>query len=88
MLQTTLRAYQVAVPDVPARVIRVRYNGGMPRGVIITGEAEARQLVFNAATGRRATETEPGYPASGFPFGWQAHQWAKSVHCGDFFGMP
>jgi uncharacterized iron-regulated membrane protein len=87
MLQTTLRAYQAAVPDVPARVIRLRYYGGMPQGVIVTGEAEARQLVFNAATGRRATETEPGYPTSGFPFGWQAHQWAKSVHRGDFFGI-
>jgi hypothetical protein len=77
MLQTTLRAYQTGLPAVPPRVIRLRNYGGMPQGVIVTGEQEARQLVFNAATGRRATETEPGYPTSGFPFGWQAHQWAK-----------
>jgi hypothetical protein len=87
MLRTTLGAYQAAMPDAPARVIRLRFFGGMPQGVIVTGEEEARQLVFNAATGRRASETEPGYPDTGFPFGWQAHQVAKSVHRGDFFGL-
>jgi uncharacterized iron-regulated membrane protein len=87
MLRTTLGAYQAAMPDTPARVIRLRFFGGMPQGVIVTGEEEARQLVFNAATGRRASETEPGYPVTGFPFGWQAHQVAKSVHRGDFFGL-
>jgi uncharacterized iron-regulated membrane protein len=87
MLQTTLGAYQSGMPDIPARVIRLRYFGGMPQGVIVTGGEEARQLVFNAVTGRHASETEPGYPTTGFPFGWQAHQWAKAVHRGDFFGM-
>jgi uncharacterized iron-regulated membrane protein len=87
MLRTTLGAYQAAMPDTPARVIRLRFFGGMPQGVIVTGEGEARQLVFNAATGRRASETEPGYPITGFPFGWQAHQVAKSVHRGDFLGL-
>ena len=87
MLQTTLDAYNAAVPNAPVRVLRLRYFGGMPQGVIVTGEKEARQLVFNATTGRRASETEPGYPTTGFPFGWQAHQWAKSVHRGDMFGL-
>ncbi len=87
MLRTTLGTYQAHMPNTPARVIRLRLFGGMPQGVIVTGEEEARQLVFNAATGRRASETEPGYPVTGFPFGWQAHQVAKSVHRGDFFGL-
>jgi uncharacterized iron-regulated membrane protein len=87
MLRATLGAYEAAVPDVPARAIRLRYFAGMPQGVVISGEEEARQLVFNAETGRRASLTEPGYPPTGFPFGWQAHQLAKSIHRGDFFGL-
>jgi uncharacterized iron-regulated membrane protein len=87
MLATTLAAYEAAMPDVSARVIRLRYYGGMPQGVVVTGKQEATQLVFNAATGRRASETEPGYPPTGFPFGWQAHQWAKKIHRGDIFGL-
>lgn len=43
--------------------------------------------MFNASTGRRVTETEPGYPETGFPFGWQAHQLAKQIHRGDFIGL-
>jgi uncharacterized iron-regulated membrane protein len=60
----------------------------MPQGVIITGGDDTRQLVFNASTGRAVSETEPGYPATGFPFGWQAHQIAKNVHRGGIIGLP
>lgn len=87
MLQTTLASYQHAMPGVPMRVIRLRSYGGMQQGIVITGENEPRQLVYNATTGARASETEPGYPVTGFPFGWQAHQYAKMLHRGDMFGM-
>ncbi len=87
MLHTTLAAYQHLKPDIRIRVIRLRYYGGMPQGAVITDGEEAKQYVFNAVTGRRVSETEPGYPRTPFPFGWQAHQVAKSIHRGDFFGL-
>jgi hypothetical protein len=87
MLNTTLASFNATMPNVPIRVLRLRVYGGMPQGVIITGSEEAEQVVFNANTGRRASQTEPGYPVSGFPFGWQAHQIAKQVHRGDYFGI-
>jgi uncharacterized iron-regulated membrane protein len=68
-------------------VLRLRIYGGMPQGVIVSGEDEAHQRVFNAATGKRVSETDPGYPPQHFPFGWQAHQIAKQVHRGDFIGL-
>ena len=88
MLQTTLAAYQRMAPDGGVRGLRLRVYGGMPQGVVISGETEARQIVFNALNGRRASETEPGYPPSLFPFGWQAHQVAKQIHRGDIIGLP
>lgn len=87
MLKTTLASYQATMPDTPIRVVRLRVFGGMPQGVIVTGSDEADQVVFNAITGKRASMTEPGYPRVGFPFGWEAHQIAKKVHRGDYFGM-
>lgn len=87
MAKTTLMAYRTAQPDIPARAVRLRVYAGMPQGVVVTGADEAEQLVFNASSGRRASQTEPGYPETGFPFGWQAHQIAKQVHRGDFIGL-
>lgn len=87
MLLTTLHSYEASKPGVPPRVVRLRFYGGMPQGAVITGGPEATQLVYNAQTGKRVSETEPGYPVSGFPFGWQAHQYAKMLHRGDMFGM-
>jgi hypothetical protein len=84
MLKTTLAAHG----DAPIRAVRLRIYGGMPQGVVITGEPEAHQRVFNAETGRPASLTEPGYPPQHFPFGWQAHQIAKQIHRGDFIGLP
>ncbi|HUO23994.1 MAG TPA: PepSY-associated TM helix domain-containing protein [Caulobacteraceae bacterium] len=87
MMQTTLAAYAKTVPGGGVRVVRLRYYGSMPQGVIVSDEPTARQLVYDASTGRRVSETEPGYPRVGFPFGWQAHQTAKSIHRGDAFGL-
>ncbi|RVU02174.1 PepSY domain-containing protein [Novosphingobium umbonatum] len=87
MARATLAAYQRVAPGQGLRVIRLRHFGGWRQGVVITPGDEARQLVFDTATGRALRLTEAGYPETGFPFGWQAHQWAKSVHRGDFFGV-
>lgn len=87
MLHTTLAAYHRLRPDIKIRVVRLRYYGDMPQGAVISDGEEARQYVFNAVTGRRVSETELGYPRTPFPFGWQAHQIAKSIHRGDFFGL-
>jgi len=88
MMQVTLSSVREKTNNAPIRVIRLRNYSYYPQGVVITGGDDTRQLVFNAATGRPMSETEPGYPPVGFPFGWVAHQTAKSVHRGDFFGLP
>ena len=88
MLSTTLAAYKSSRVDQPLKVVRLRVYGGMRQGVIIAGSGDdTQQVVFNAATGRKASLTEPGYPPTGFPFGWQAHQIAKQVHRGSYIGL-
>jgi uncharacterized iron-regulated membrane protein len=87
MLGTTLAAYSSAEPGGSVRVIRLRYFASMPQGVIVTGGEPARQLVFNANTGRPASETEPGYPSTDMTFGWQIDQIAKQIHRGDIIGL-
>lgn len=88
MLRTTLAAGQSAAPAEPIKVIRIRYFAGMPQGVLVLGAGDrTRQLVFNTATGKHVGTTEPGYPPTIFPFGWQSHQIAKSLHRGDYFGL-
>jgi hypothetical protein len=88
MLSTTLAAYQATLADQPLKVLRLRVYGGMPQGVIVVGTGDdTQQVVFNAATSHRAGLTEPGYPPTGFPFGWQAHQLAKQIHRGSYFGF-
>jgi uncharacterized iron-regulated membrane protein len=87
MLDTTLKAYRAADPTGTVKVLRLRYFAGMPQGVIVTGGDQVRQLVFNAATGRRASLTEPNYPTPGQTFGWQADETFKQIHRGDFIGL-
>jgi uncharacterized iron-regulated membrane protein len=87
MLKTTLTAYATTDPGVPARVIRLRSFAGMLQGIVVTGEPEARQLAFNAATGRPASETEAGYPSTDMTYGWQIDQIAKQIHRGDIIGL-
>jgi uncharacterized iron-regulated membrane protein len=91
MLETTLSAFRASQGDTPIKVLRLRYFSGMPQGVIIaTGKnpQDARQFVFNADTGKRASMTEPGYPKVAFPFGWEEHELVKQIHRGDAFGVP
>jgi uncharacterized iron-regulated membrane protein len=88
MLTTTLSAYRSTQGATPIKVLRLRYFSGMPQGVIVTGGGDTRQLVFNAVTGTRASMTEPGYPYTGFPFGWEEHEFVKQIHRGDALGIP
>jgi uncharacterized iron-regulated membrane protein len=85
--RTVVAAYRAEHPDAAPRAVRLRVYAGYVQGVVISGESEARQLVYNARTGASMLETEPGYPDTGFPFGWQAHQWAKQVHNGSLFHL-
>jgi uncharacterized iron-regulated membrane protein len=88
MLRVTLSAMQSAAPNTPIKAVRLRFYAGIPQGVVIAGSNnDTTQLVFNAETGKPMSETEPGYPPVGFPFGWQAHQWAKALHRGSVIGL-
>jgi uncharacterized iron-regulated membrane protein len=88
MLETTLSAYRATQGATPIKVLRLRYFSGMPQGVIITGGDNTHQLVFNAVTGERASMTDPSYPYTGFPFGWEEHELVKQIHRGDALGIP
>lgn len=89
MLATTLSAYHAAEGATPIKVLRLRYFSGMPQGVVLTGGAdETRQLAYNAETGKVAHMTESSYPYSGFPFGWEEHEYMKQIHRGDALGVP
>jgi hypothetical protein len=88
MLERTVSSFRAAHSQTPLRVIRLRYFAGIAQGVIITGEASPRQLVYDAATGREMSLTEPGYPPTGQPFGWREHQLMKQIHRGDWLGLP
>ncbi|TCM16581.1 putative iron-regulated membrane protein [Novosphingobium sp. PhB165] len=90
LANTTMGAYAADRPGIPPRAVRLRVFAGYTQGVIVSGDAgdqSAQQFVYNARTGETMRETEPGYPEVGFPFGWQAHQWAKSVHNGSLIGL-
>ena len=87
MLKASLASYRTHNPSAGIRVIRLRMYGGRPQGVVVTGDDPARQLVYDTNTGKSLGLTEAWYPETGFPFGWQAHQIAKSVHRGDYFGL-
>jgi uncharacterized iron-regulated membrane protein len=87
LANVVLKAYGNDYPGLAPRAVRLRVYAGYAQGVVISGETEARQLVYNARTGATMLETEPGYPTTGFPFGWQAHQWAKQVHNGSMFNL-
>jgi uncharacterized iron-regulated membrane protein len=88
MLTTSLNSWRTSLADQPLKVLRLRIYGGMPQGVVVVGQGDdTQQVVFNATTGREASETEPGYPETGFPFGWQAHQYAKQIHRGFYLGL-
>ena len=88
MLSTTLVALSKGASDSrPPRVIRLRTYGGMPQGVVVTGDEVAEQRVFNASTGAPAGLYEAGYPRTPMPLQWGVHETWKRLHRGDFFGL-
>ena len=88
MLRTTLASHSALHANAPVRVLRLRLFAGMPQGVVVWGNEEVTQTAFNAATGRVAGLSEPGYPDPGVMFGWNVTQMAKQIHRGDFIGLP
>lgn len=88
MARTTLSAFHSVAPESAIKVLRLRYFAGYPQGIVVAASHDATQFVFNAVTGRAMSETEPGYPSTGFPFGWEGHQVLKAIHSGEMFGMP
>jgi uncharacterized iron-regulated membrane protein len=89
MLRQTLTAYRASGEVGPIKVVRLRFFAGMPQGIIVAGSGDAtRQSIFNAQTGAPAGLSGPNYPYTGFPLGWQLHEWVKKVHRGDAFGIP
>jgi uncharacterized iron-regulated membrane protein len=91
MMRVTLDGEHKALHDDPIKVVRLRNFGNQAQGVVVAGEGyDTAQVVFDAATGRPMSETELSRPPAGiftFPFGWDAHQTAKAVHRGSFFGL-
>jgi uncharacterized iron-regulated membrane protein len=87
MLRTTLTAFHLANPGRPVKAVRLRSFAGMKQGIVIAGGDETTQHVFNAVSGRAASETEAGYPSTDMTYGWQIDQIAKQIHRGDFFGL-
>jgi uncharacterized iron-regulated membrane protein len=88
MLHTTLAAYREGAAQRPLRVVRLRYFAGMPQGVVVTADEDARQLAFDTRSGRRASLSGDDYPVTGQPFGWQENQIVKAIHRGDVIGLP
>ena len=88
MLSTTLAAAKKGASAAPPpRVIRLRNYGGMPQGVLVTGDEVAEQRVFDARTGQPAGLYEAGYPRTPMPLQWGVHETWKRLHRGDFFGL-
>jgi hypothetical protein len=86
--RSTMAAFRAEGEQGPIKVLRLRYFAGIAQGVIVTGDGEVRQRVFDADSGRAVTSTEPGYPLTGFPFGWHEHEIMKRIHRGDIIGLP
>jgi uncharacterized iron-regulated membrane protein len=84
---TTLDAMQRLHPGTPIKAIRLRTFGTMKQGVVISGGEKTEQLIFDAATGKAASLTEPTYPRGNFPFGVQVHENVKHIHSGEMFGL-
>lgn len=88
IVAAALENFRKAEPSTPVKAVRARIYGGMRQGMVITGGASTRQVVYDTDRGTEASLFEPGYPVSGFPFGTQMHEDMKHFHSGDLFGLP
>jgi uncharacterized iron-regulated membrane protein len=87
MLRQTLTAFHARAGAAQIKVLRLRHFAGMDQGVVVAGGDDVRQFAFNAADGRPAGISGPGYPNTDMPFGWQIDQLAKRIHRGDIIGL-
>jgi uncharacterized iron-regulated membrane protein len=84
-----LTAFHAQNPGLPIKVLRLRSFAGMQQGVFIAGlDDHTTQTAYNAETGEHVTSSEPGYPKTQYPFGWEEHELMKQLHRGDYFGVP
>jgi len=87
MAQAVVSAIAGDEQGVPLRSVRLRNYFGYQQGVIVTGEAVTRQVVFNLADGSTMSLEAAGYPDSQFPFGMDVHEWVKHFHSGYLLGV-
>ncbi len=87
MTAATTAAFERDHHGTQIEVFRLRYYAGYAQGAVVTGETPPQQHVYDTRNGREMSETEPGYPISNFPFGWQWHQTVKKFHRGDIIGL-
>jgi uncharacterized iron-regulated membrane protein len=83
------QAFHEHNPGLPIKVLRLRSFAGMPQGVFVAGlDDRTTQTAYNAETGQHVTASEPTYPRTQYPFGWEEHELMKQLHRGDYFGIP
>lgn len=87
MTAVTLAAYHHIEPAIPIKVVRLRYFGSDPQGVVIAADDQRSQYVFSTRDGQRVSIAELRYPKLFFPGGWKTHQTLKQLHRGDYFGL-
>jgi uncharacterized iron-regulated membrane protein len=87
MASATTAAFERDHPGTPIKVFRLRHYAGYSQGAVVTGEDPPLQHVYDTSNGRELSATEPGYPISNFPFGWEWHQTIKRLHRGDIVGL-
>ena len=82
-----LAAFARDHPGVAMKTLRLRYYANHAQAVIIAADKDTSQLVYNAKTGAPMTGSEPGYPDTYYPLGWEGNQVLKRLHRGDSAGM-
>jgi uncharacterized iron-regulated membrane protein len=83
-----IAAFKKGHPGIAMKALRLRYFSGYAQAVIISADKDTNQLVYNAKTGAPMTLSEPGYPDTYYPLGWEGNQILKRLHRGDSAGMP
>lgn len=87
LIATSLTAFSQDHPGMAMKTLRLRYFAGYAQAVIIAADKDTSQLVYNAKTGEYMTLSEPGYPDTYYPLGWEGNQVLKRLHRGDSAGM-
>ena len=86
MARISLDAFNRDHPGTGFKTFRLRHFAGYAQAVIIAADKTTSQLVYNAKTGAAMSESEPGYPDTFYPLGWEGNQVLKRLHRGDAVG--